>query len=142
MDQATYGVTKVKTFRGREGHGFNATLLRDGKPVALVMDMADGSCARFEWRDRAEEQILEDYLKGMRMEFYGQVMDMTADMFVVALVDEHVLDKLCRRKTVFRLPGDEDWKTVSIPWGPEAKQWLSNKYPGQAVEVRNEKVKA
>ena len=46
-----YSVRNVKQFRGREGHGFNATLYRDNVKVALVMDAANGGEYRFEWVD-------------------------------------------------------------------------------------------
>lgn len=35
-----YKITKLKTFRGHDGEGFNTTLSRNGKPVALVDDDA------------------------------------------------------------------------------------------------------
>ena len=44
----SYTIKGVKTFRGREGQGFNATLCRDGKPVAHVDDAACGGC--YNWR--------------------------------------------------------------------------------------------
>lgn len=48
---ANYGVSKVKVFVGIEGHGFNATLMRDGKPVALVIDDASSGPTMFNWLD-------------------------------------------------------------------------------------------
>lgn len=38
----TYTITKIKTFTGMEGYGLNATICRDGKPVAFVLDDARG----------------------------------------------------------------------------------------------------
>lgn len=48
-----YTIKGLKTFRGMEGYGFNATLLRDGKPVAFVMDDANGGPYSYEWKDSA-----------------------------------------------------------------------------------------
>lgn len=39
---ATYSLSKIKTFTGMEGYGLNATILKDGKPIAFVMDDATG----------------------------------------------------------------------------------------------------
>lgn len=47
----TYTVRKTKVFRGREGNGFNAELLKDGKPVAFVMNDASGGPTDFDWYD-------------------------------------------------------------------------------------------
>lgn len=44
-----YTITKVKQFRGREGYGLNATILKDGKPIAFVLDQADGGDVQFDF---------------------------------------------------------------------------------------------
>ena len=45
----SYTIKGVKTFRGMEGQGFNATLCRDGKPVAHVDDEGCGGCYNWRW---------------------------------------------------------------------------------------------
>lgn len=52
-----YTLKSVKTFIGREGHGFNAVLCRDGKPVADVLDDASGGPVDFHWRDFAAPRV-------------------------------------------------------------------------------------
>ena len=47
-----YSVSKIKTFTGMEGRGYNATLLRDGKAVADFRDDATGGPVWFDWLDR------------------------------------------------------------------------------------------
>lgn len=37
-----YTIAKIKTFIGNEGQGLNAVLVKDGKPVAFVLDDANG----------------------------------------------------------------------------------------------------
>lgn len=49
-----YTVRNTKSFRGREGLGFNASLVRDGKTVAFVYDDASGGDSSFEWVDRED----------------------------------------------------------------------------------------
>lgn len=62
-----YAVKGVKTFRGREGEGYNATLYRDGKKVAFVTDDASGGQLDIDWEDihapRTTVQV-EGYEKG------------------------------------------------------------------------------
>lgn len=58
-----YTVSKVKFFRARNGEGFNATLLCNGKPVAEVDDEGNGGCLRWLWLASVNddyEQALED----------------------------------------------------------------------------------
>ena len=50
-----YSISKVKTFEGVEGMGFNCTVLCDGKPVAKVTDDAWGGECRWDWTDRTAE---------------------------------------------------------------------------------------
>lgn len=89
-----YSVTGVKSFRGREGYGFNANLHRDGRKVAFVMDDADGGEFNYEWsakdraQARADEQALADYCKTLPpVEFQGASLTMNADLFLGELVE-------------------------------------------------------
>ena len=52
MDAHGWTAKNIKTFQGREGRGFNATLYRVGKAVAFVMDDASGGEVRIDWKDR------------------------------------------------------------------------------------------
>lgn len=52
-----YTVKGVKTFVGMEGHGYNASLYRDGKLVAFVIDDASGGPLQVEWKDHAAERL-------------------------------------------------------------------------------------
>lgn len=95
-----YSVTKVKTFRGREGEGFNATLLCNGKPVAHVDDDANGGCYDFHWlaKDRAQAQAdeaaLNAYVKTLpEFTVFGTTLEHDADTFVSELVEEVSLRK-------------------------------------------------
>lgn len=58
-----YTVKGVKSFIGRQGHGFNASLYKDGKKIAFVIDNANGGMLDFQWEKgcQAEEKLLEDY---------------------------------------------------------------------------------
>lgn len=52
-----YTVRKVKSFRGMEGFGMNAELLKDGKPVAFVIDEGNGGEMNFEWYDHKAPRV-------------------------------------------------------------------------------------
>ena len=52
-----YEVKGVKSFRGMEGYGFNATLYRNGKKVAFVMDSAQGGEYDYEWVDYKKPRV-------------------------------------------------------------------------------------
>lgn len=53
-----YTVKGIKTFIGMEGHGYNASLYRDGKLVAFVIDDASGGPLQVEWKD-AKDGLVE-----------------------------------------------------------------------------------
>lgn len=53
----TYTVDRVKFFRGMEGNGWNCRLLRDGLPVAHVIDDASGGEVMFEWLDIKDTRV-------------------------------------------------------------------------------------
>jgi hypothetical protein len=46
-----FSIKGYKTFRGREGAGFNATLLLNGKEVAFMSDEGSGGELRIEWKE-------------------------------------------------------------------------------------------
>ena len=50
-DKQGYEVKGVKSFRGMEWNGFNATLYRNGKKVAFCLDSGDGGEVNFDWVD-------------------------------------------------------------------------------------------
>lgn len=136
MNKGGYAVRKVKSFRGMEGLGFNAELVRDGISVAFVMDDANGGEYHFEWYDykalrvavkgvnlmgeafeyqgTPEEALLQGHLNSLPAEedeFNHKRYPVGADGFVGALVDAHENDKRFRRlaklKTLFRVKGDK-----------------------------------
>lgn len=53
----SYTLTGIKTFRGMEGYGINATIRRDGKPVAFVMDHGDGGMMQVDFRNPGQSPV-------------------------------------------------------------------------------------
>lgn len=118
----SYTVKGVKSFIGNEGHGFNATLYRDGKAVAFVYDDASGGPVAFEWKDTAaglvdvvarnymgeeyktrmthEEKAYYDFVSAIpKQSFEGTELDVTMDIHVSDLVNDALLLKDVARMT-------------------------------------------
>ena len=159
-----YEVKNVKSFRGMEGHGYNASLYRDGNKVALIMDEGNGGEVSAEWVDRnavlqsvqsvnykgesyvrrctPEEAILVEYMKGKKVDLgqgLGEV-DLDLGMFVGQLMDAYEnakrFNRICKTKTLFRVNGDEQgsYRQVPQPFSKKVKYYIVGKY-GDKVEV-------
>ena len=127
----------IKSFVGREGHGFEASLYVDGKKAATVLDSADGGEMRW---TTVNGKLVEafnshvDNLPEYECEFGGMAKD-GIDMIMARLVDEWQANKWlkaqCRKKTLFRLIGDDpsSWRTVKAPYSAEVKKFITKKYP-------------
>lgn len=147
-NKLNYSVKGIKSFRGMEGYGFNATLYRDGKKVCFVIDEATGGNYLYEWVDRKEETILRDYCKSLPKEHYPEhdiTIDVDADMFVNELVIEFEnytqFKRKCKTATLFTLKTDEDGKYWSFKrtYCPDMKRFLQTKYGDQIKEIINER---
>jgi len=137
-----FTVTKVKTFRGHDGLGWNCTLMMDGKPIAEVHDGAYGGEPEFTWLDRAHEKALRDHCKTLPPHKDKQypnlpALDITYDMFVADLVNEQLMakeDAKIAKKFLthvcFHRDGDSkgSFTIVKIPPTPENKKLMRDKY--------------
>ena len=52
-----YSVSKIKTIRGMEGHGYSCDLLCNGKKVAECVDDASGASLHVYWLDKAPATV-------------------------------------------------------------------------------------
>lgn len=67
----TYTLRGVKTFRGMDGQGLNATLCRDEKAICDVIDEGSGGMILFRWFDQkagesAEATLFEAFIEQER----------------------------------------------------------------------------
>ena len=164
---AKYTVRKIRTFRGREGNGFNAELMLDGIPVAFVIDEANGGDYRYEWYDRERtaftyttgdgtnvtvdrpkgEVALREHIKDMTFDFGDLKGAMTPDLFVSGLVDNHandaIMKRTCKTRTCFRLKGQEDGKYMVMPlvFTAEIAAKVRREYGDRLDFIYNEKLK-
>ena len=146
-----YTVRNIKTFRGMEGEGFNATLCRDGKKIAFVIDDATGGDVQIQWTDAgsqgAEEKRLMEFLKKLPKE-QSEGIEYSVDpgIFVATLVDETATEKRLRRifrkQTLFRLKedrtDDDKWRVLKAPFSPSVKAQLVKRYGDRLAQVLNE----
>lgn len=117
-----YTVKGLRTWDTHEGGGFQVTLCRDGKPVAVVTNEGKGGAFRFEWKaalPRAtvhalgisdepmqyegteEEAALWSHVKLLPREpKFGMRMD--PDMFVEELVSDLEIERTAKR--LLKLP--------------------------------------
>jgi hypothetical protein len=156
-----YTVTKIKTFRGREGHGLNATLCRDGKAVAFVMDSGNGGMVDFDFVDQkhgesAERAMFQGFIAATvppDPEDRGSNRDpLTLQQFAMenwvnAIVDKMESDKrfrkACKTKTLFQVGaavgGDEFLVIKGVDAG--AREYIQKKYAGQKIRILNDEFK-
>lgn len=131
-----YTIKGLKTFRGTDGHGFNAHLYRDGVKVAFVINAGTGGDTTFEWVDFKEPRIdvqmtdyngqpytmqctpeeakLHEFVKGKTCyympEWNNENEPLTPEFLIMELVDkmenERRFKKMCKTKVLFRLKSD------------------------------------
>jgi len=158
-----YTVKNVKTFRGREGHGFNATLCRDGKQIALVMDDASGGEADFEWNDRTaervdihitdhmdhaftyqgtpEEKLFVELANSQSYTFDGHTSRKNAAILVEDLIETARVRRDCKNKTVYRLTSDGEGveRVAKVKYTPEYAAQIRARYGADLIEIVNER---
>lgn len=139
-----YEVKGVKSFIGLEGYGFNATLYRDGKKVAFVIDDANGGCYNFDFVSNEAENEFNAYIKTLpEIEFQGSKLTVDSDIFVGELVEQYETGKKlkswCKTKTVFILKSDKagEYRTVLHVYTDAVRKFLESKYKDDLLEVVN-----
>lgn len=149
-----YSLKSVKSFRGMEGLGFNATLLKNGKPVAFVMDEAVGADYCYEWNDfNAPKVTVEHTLHNgekhqykvtpEHAEFLAFCGEQDSDSVIAKMVDEFEetkkIKRLVKKNIVIRFKGQEEgtYSYFKKPWDSTAKGWIENwaKTNGKEIEV-------
>jgi hypothetical protein len=145
-NKLNYNVKGIKSFIGMEGPGFNATLYRDKKKVAFVIDSAQGGDYDYQWYDKSEEKILRDYCASLpKYTMYDTEMSVSPDSLLAELVDAYENGKrftrLCKTSTLFRLKGDNEgeYRSYKHPYSDVMEKMLREKYGDTIIEILNEK---
>lgn len=117
MERSDFSVAGVKTFRGNEGEGFNATIKYKGKKVALVMNDASGGDSEIEWevsgpnylrgaRTPLEQEIIQFAESLPPIVIEGVTLEYDVELFFEELVcnylDERDLKKKCRSRVLYK----------------------------------------
>jgi len=162
-----FQIKKFKSFRGMEGMGFNLELWVDGAKACFIVarprivrylrrsldsiDEANGGMFRYEWASRKAAQKVQAHvdalpiipsISGVDKSLWPEGRKQDMDEFISHLVDEFESDKrfkrLCKTKTVFRLPTDKagDYRSLNVPY-PAGRQYVLERH--STAEFLNEK---
>lgn len=155
-----YSLKGVKTFIGMDGHGLNATLLRDGKPVAFILDEGCGGEMRFDFNCRmhgtsAEQDRWDAFIEGEKAKLDDTKKDgfgltergyMDDAAWVNKQVDDMLNEKrfrrLCKTNILFQVGekvGGPEFQSVK---GLQFRSHIEKKYAGQKLRFLNDEVKA
>lgn len=129
MERSDFTVHGVKTFRGMEGRGYNATIKYKGKKVAEVIDDATGGELSIEWADSGYHNFGEltpleseicDFAEGLPCEeILGHKVECCVEMFFEDLVEDYLenqsLKRKCRTKILYRDDKDDIYAIDAAP---------------------------
>lgn len=107
----SFSVKNIKTFRGMEGQGFEATIYWNGKRAGTVTNEATGGDFRFFWDDRAAEKALDAYAAALPLDTtYGEPgiqpnADMVIEELVCTVLDERDVTRLMAKEFLLVIPG-------------------------------------
>jgi hypothetical protein len=133
----TLEVKNVKSFVGREGYGYNASLYYKGKRVAFVIDDASGGCIDCQWQDSAAEAEIMQLVKDLpEQDFEGMMIKPNLDIIIGELVDAYENSKRTHRlrkdHVLFRHNGKE-YKIKHLGNPGRTIEAMRAKYPGMEV---------
>lgn len=131
-----YRAAAIKETRGMEGHGFYATLFKDGKALGEIADYADGGPVNMHLTNRDDEKALIDFAKAQ----YPDVQYEAEGSFIAALIDyELAIKKLQAKAKKALLVADEtqldehgvatSYTTWNLPDTPENRAKVLAKHP-------------
>lgn len=155
-ENCPYSVTGVKTFRGMEGLGYNATVRLYGKKIGLAIDDACGGPLMLEV-GKDDLRDMETYAKSLPPYEADRAsgcpaMALTADLLVEELVsvaeqaklrekNRKDFEKTCKTTFLFRVPGQargNGWRTVPFSAGtPQRIREAMEKKYGQIVVLND-----
>jgi hypothetical protein len=162
-----YSVKGFKEQRGTEGYAYNATLYRDGKKIAFVINEGNGGESHFDWMDRQapkvdilrhihrhgeqdepfaylgtpEEKSFVELADSQTYTFGDHTGRKNADILMEDLIEIFKMKRTCKTQTVFRLvsDGDASFQEIKEKFTPELRAWIVQKYGSNLVEIVNER---
>lgn len=134
-------IRKFKSFRGMEGYGFNAELLHCGKPVAYVIDEANGGCLNWQWYEGVDVEKVKEELRRnteflrSRKEFPTLGEGSAYDSAMIDIVTTHEeiqsVKRWCKTKLVWKLPTSKkgQYGTWKVPYTKEFVDKIKKDHP-------------
>jgi len=162
-----YEIKNIKSFMGEDCPGYNATLYREGKKIAFLIDSGNGGMLDVQWADRdvkyvsvdwinsdgkpvtfkchPEEKLIRDSIRGKTWDFEGQDMgQIDLDHHLACLVQDAENDarfkRMCKKETLFRLKTDPkgEYRRCPAVFSKRVKDLLLIKF-GEIEVILNEK---
>lgn len=156
----TYALRGIKTFKGMEGIGLNATLYRDGKRVCEIIDEANGGEWHWNWFDfsrgeSAEDAIFQGFIEAERAKIPADAVDKDypqinlhtsfrgetwANKEVTRFESAKHMKREFRTYTCFQVGagiGGETFKRVK-GHGPEVLAFINKKYGAERIVIMND----
>ena len=138
----TLSKVKIHPDMSEETNCFSATICLEGKAVGTVQNDGQGGSHRYHWQDRATEAQIEEWSETQDTEFDSERLDQIVNDLVAEYEEQKQLQRWCKKKTVFRLKGDDKnwWRTFKTPFDSKVKALLVQKY-GESIErIANEEL--
>jgi hypothetical protein len=143
-----FEIKKFKSQRGMEGPGFSCDLYVDGVRGADVIDHGDGAPIYWFWFNQEAKRVFEAYVASQPEEpnEYGLPPSKPdADTVMSHIIDQFETRKKILRaaktKCLFRLKDDGPdvaYRSLNIPYGPDAVKCLHDRFGDRLAEIINE----
>lgn len=151
MNRGPYGVKGLKSWRGRDGVGYQYHLTENGKKVAFINQDGCGGEVDIDFDDPADLARFNAFIKDLpeqQCEFSGKMEPVSGPMFLAQLADDHeqqqYLKRHCRTKTLVVLNSYNEGQYLEYKkaYSPAFKAWLQEKHGTDLIEIINERFMA
>lgn len=125
---ADYAIKNVKTYSGREGGGYQATLYRFGARVGTVVDYGDGGCADFHIEGVSHDLVigeLDAIARQLHPEFAS--LEDISELAIDALINAYENDKASKKAVVFKKSADDE-AIYSVKLGTDITRDYATRY--------------
>jgi hypothetical protein len=144
MNTPTIEVKNYHSLNTHDGVAFTCSVYVDGKKAFLAENDGMGSENLYIVLDKELFTLASEYaesLPDVECEGFDFTAPSDLDFVIGAIIDrmdeDKQLKRLCKAKTLFRLPGDKDgaWRTMDLKFDETTKNIILYKYP--AAEIAN-----
>ena len=136
---------KVAAFLSQETVAFSATVFIDGKRVGTVDNAGQGGGNNYNFDYPKLLEAAEEFVKTQPRVFPEFENDL--DSYIGKLVDDHEnkkrLARICKKKTLFLLEGDDEskgWRTIKHPYGEAVQAFLDKNYGSKVARILNKEI--